>query len=184
MWKCETCRDTYKAFDFQCHKRQVEKKKIKRITKNKSIYHAIHRKNANKTISSQTQSRTFIDLNFIEIKNDLKKKSSQKRLAQKSRFLSVMIASNDIIVNRLLKKSKSNENENALEETSNASSDDVITSITFISTMSKNSLTRKKVNASLTTQNTQESFEKLWRLNEINFEYYNTTFTSQETKWW
>ena len=72
-----------------------------------------------------------------------------------------MTTSSDIIVNCLLKKSKSNENENALEKTSNASNDDVITSITFISTMSKISLTKTKANASLTTQNTLKSFEKL-----------------------
>ena len=100
-------------------------------------------------------------MNLIETKNDLKRKSSQKRFAQKSRFLSVMTTSSDIIVNRLLKKSKSNENENVFEKTSNASNDDVITSITFISTMSKNSLTKKEANASLTTQDTQKSFEKL-----------------------
>ena len=43
--------------------------------KNKSIYHVIRREDANKTISSQAQSRTFINLNFIETKNDLKRKN-------------------------------------------------------------------------------------------------------------
>ena len=99
-------------------------------------------------------------MNFIETKNDFKK-SSQKRFAQKSRSLSVITTSNDINVNRLLKKSKLNKNENVFEKTLNVSNDDVIMSITFILIMSKNSLTKTKVNASLMTQNILKLFEKL-----------------------
>ncbi len=41
MWKCKACRNTYKVFDSQCYKRQMKKERIKRVTRNKSLYHVI-----------------------------------------------------------------------------------------------------------------------------------------------
>ncbi len=41
MWKCKTCQDTHRVFDFQCHKQQIEKERIKRVMKHRSLYHVM-----------------------------------------------------------------------------------------------------------------------------------------------
>ncbi len=41
IWKCKTCQDIHRVFDFQCHKQQIEKERIKRIMKHRSLYHVV-----------------------------------------------------------------------------------------------------------------------------------------------
>ncbi len=106
MWKCEACWDTYKVFDSQCHKQQAEKERIKRITKHRSLYHVVWRQKELKTMTSKTFTETFISLKLL-MNNNLKKK--QRCSINESHLLSTVITSENIILNHLIKKSRSNE---------------------------------------------------------------------------
>ncbi len=106
MWKCEACQDIHRVFDFQCHKWQVEKERIKRVTKHRSLYHAVQKQKELKTATSKTFTETFISLKSL-INNDLKRK--QRRSMNESHLLNTIITSENIILNHLIKKSRSNE---------------------------------------------------------------------------
>ncbi len=73
MWKCEACQDIHRIFDSQCHKRQAEKERIKRITKHRSLYHVVWEQKELKTATSKTFTETFISLKLL-MNNDLKRK--------------------------------------------------------------------------------------------------------------
>ena len=105
MWKCEACQDIYKVFDFQCHKWQAEKEKIKKVTKHRSLYHVVWRQKELKIAMSKTFIETFISLKSL-MNNDLKRK--QRRSMNESCLLSAVITSENIILNHLIKKSRSN----------------------------------------------------------------------------
>ena len=111
MWKCETCQDTHRIFDSQCHKRQVEKKRIKRVTKHRSLYHVVREQKELKAMISKMFTETFISLRLL-INNDLKRK--QKRSTNKSHLLSVIITFENTILNHLVKKSKINKSKSTL----------------------------------------------------------------------
>jgi len=106
MWKCEACQDIHRVFDSQCHKRQAEKERIKRVTKHRSLYHVIRRQKKLKIAMSKTFTETFINLKSL-MNNNLKRK--QKHSMNESCLLSVIITSENIILNHLIKKSRSNE---------------------------------------------------------------------------
>ena len=106
MWKCEACQDIYKVFDSQCHKQQVEKERIKRVTKHRSLYHVIQEQKELKIVMSKTFTKTFINLKSL-MNNDLKRK--QRCSMNESYLLSAIITSENIILNHLIKKSRSNE---------------------------------------------------------------------------
>ncbi len=105
MWKCKACWDTHKVFDSQCHKWQAEKERIKRVTKHRSLYHVIQKQKEHKTAMLKTFTETSISLKLL-INNDLKRK--QRRSINESHLLSVIITSENIILNHLIKKSRSN----------------------------------------------------------------------------
>ncbi len=48
-WKCNICKNAYKAFDFKCSKRQDNKDKIKKTIKTKLLYYVVKTIKANKT---------------------------------------------------------------------------------------------------------------------------------------
>ncbi len=106
MWKCEACQDIHRVFDSQCHKRQVEKERIKRVIKHRSLYHVIQRQKELKTAMSKTFTETFISLKSL-MNNNLKRK--QRCSMNESHLLSAVITSENIILNHLIKKSRSNE---------------------------------------------------------------------------
>ncbi len=106
MWKCEACQSTHRIFDSQCHKQQAEKERIKRVTKHKSLYHVVQEQKELKTATSKTFTETFINLKSL-INNDLKRK--QRHSMNESYLLSVIITSENTILNHLIKKSRSNE---------------------------------------------------------------------------
>ncbi len=106
MWKFEACWDTHKVFNSQCHKRQAEKERIKRVTKHKSLYHVIWKQKELKTAMLKTFIKTFINLKLL-MNNDLKKK--QRHSMNESHLLSAVITSENTILNHLIKKSRSNE---------------------------------------------------------------------------
>ncbi len=106
MWKCETCRSIHRVFDSQCHKQQIEKERIKRVTKHKSLYHVIWEQRELKAMTSKMFIKTFISLKSL-INNDLKRK--QRCSTNESYLLSVIITFKNIILNHLIKKSKTNE---------------------------------------------------------------------------
>ncbi len=105
MWKCETCWNTYKVFDSQCHKQQIEKERIKRVTKHKSLYHVVQKQKELKVMTSKTFTETFISLKSL-INNDLKRK--QKHSTNESHLFSIIITFENTILNHLVKKSKIN----------------------------------------------------------------------------
>ncbi len=106
MWKCEACRDIHRIFDSQCHKRQVEKERIKRVTKHRSLYHVVRRQKELKVAMSKIFTETFINLKSL-MNNDLKRK--QRRSMNESHLLNAIITSENTILNHLIKKSRSNE---------------------------------------------------------------------------
>ncbi len=106
MWKCETCWDTHKVFDSQYHKQQIEKERIKRVMKHRSLYHVVQKQKELKVMTSKTITETFISLKSL-IDNDLKRK--QRCLTNKSHLFSVIITFENTILNHLVKKSKTNE---------------------------------------------------------------------------
>jgi len=106
MWKCEACRSTHRIFDSQCHKRQAEKERIKRVTKHRSLYHVVRKQKELKAATSKTFTETSISLKSL-MNNDLKRK--QKRSTNESRSLSAVVTSENTILNHLIKKSRSNE---------------------------------------------------------------------------
>ncbi len=106
MWKCETCQNTYRIFDFQCHKQQVEKERIKRVTKHRSLYHVVWEQKELKAMMSKIITKTFISLRSL-INNDLKRK--QRCSTNESHLLSMIITFENTILNHLVKKSKTNE---------------------------------------------------------------------------
>ncbi len=106
IWKCEACWDTYRVFDSQCHKRQGEKERIKRVTKHRSLYHVVRKQKELKTAISKTFTETFISLKLL-MNNDLKKK--QRCSMNKSHLLNAVITSENTILNHLIKKLRSNE---------------------------------------------------------------------------
>ena len=73
MWKCEICWNTYRVFDSQCHKRQIEKERIKKVMKHRSLYHVVWKQRKLKMITSKMFIMTFINLKLL-IDNDLKRK--------------------------------------------------------------------------------------------------------------
>ena len=181
IWKCETCRDVHKIFDSRCYKRQIEKKKIKEITKNKSIYHVIRKKNTLNAISILIQLKTTIEFNSTTI-NDFKRKKTQKRSSKKNREHDVVAISTKIILNRLIKKHKSNKQLNSIRETTNSFNNDVSTSIISTSLSIDDLNILKKTNVSQTRKNTQNEKNDIWCLDEMSSKYYNTTFTNQKIK--
>ncbi len=106
MWKCEMCWSTYRVFDSQCHKRQIEKERIKKVTKHRSLYHVVRKQRELKAMTSKMFIKTFISLRLL-INNDLKRK--QKCSTNESCLLSIIITFENIILNHLVKKSKTNE---------------------------------------------------------------------------
>ncbi len=106
MWKCEACQDTHRIFNSQCHKWQAEKERIKRVTKHRSLYHVVWKQKELKAAISKTLTKTFINLKSL-MNNDLKRK--QRRSTNESHLLSVIITSENTILNHLIKKSRSNE---------------------------------------------------------------------------
>ncbi len=106
MWKCKVCQDIHRIFDSQCHKRQAEKERIKRITKHKSLYHVVREQKELKTAMSKTFTKTFISLKSL-MNNDLKRK--QRHSMNESHLLNAVITSENTILNHLIKKSRSNE---------------------------------------------------------------------------
>ncbi len=106
MWKYEACWDTHRIFDSQCHKQQAEKERIKRVTKHRSLYHVVWKQKELKATTSKIFTKTFINLKLL-INNDLKRK--QKHSMNESHLLSVIITSENTILNHLIKKSRSNE---------------------------------------------------------------------------
>jgi len=106
MWKCEACQSTHRIFDSQCHKRQAEKERIKRVTKHRSLYHVVRKQKELKAATSKTFTETSISLKSL-MNNDLKRK--QKRSTNESRSLSAVVTSENTILNHLIKKSRSNE---------------------------------------------------------------------------
>ena len=106
MWKCEACWDIHRVFDSQCHKWQAEKERIKRVTKHKSLYHVVWEQEELKIAMSKTFTETFINLKSL-MNNDLKRK--QRCSMNESHLLSTIITSENIILNHLIKKSRSNE---------------------------------------------------------------------------
>ncbi len=168
MWKCEVCQDTYRVFDSQCHKRQIEKERIKRVTKHKSLYHVVWEQKELQAMMLKMFIETSISLKLL-IDNDLKRK--QRRSTNESYLLSMIITFENTILNHLVKKLKTNE----LKSTS-------ITSISV--SFSFEDLTRE-VSTLQMLKKTSNSFEcKLWCFNKRSFEYYSTTFTSSEKRWW
>ncbi len=105
MWKCEACQNTYRVFDSQCHKRQAEKERIKRVTKHRSLYHVIKEQKELKAVISKTFTETFISLKLL-MNNDLKRK--QRRSMNESHLFSAVVTSENTILNHLIKKSRSN----------------------------------------------------------------------------
>ncbi len=106
MWKCEVCQDIYRVFDSQCHKRQIEKERIKRVMKHRSLYHVVQEQKELKAMMSKIITETFISLKLL-IDNDLKRK--QRRSTNESYILSMIITFENTILNHLVKKSKTNE---------------------------------------------------------------------------
>ncbi len=106
MWKCEACQSTHRVFDSQCHKQQVEKERIKRVTKHKSLYHVVQRQKELKTATSKTFIKTFISLKSL-MNNDLKRK--QRCSMNESCLLNAVITLENTILNHLIKKLRSNE---------------------------------------------------------------------------
>ncbi len=106
MWKYKMCWDTHRIFDFQCHKRQVEKERIKRVMKHKSLYHVVQEQKELKVMTLKMITKTFISLRSL-IDNDLKRK--QRCSTNENHLLSVIITFKNIILNHLVKKSKTNE---------------------------------------------------------------------------
>ncbi len=105
MWKCETYWDIHKVFDSQCHKRQVEKERIKRVMKHRSLYHVVQKQKELKAMTLKTFTETFISLKSL-INNDLKRK--QRHSTNESCLLSMIITFENIILNHLVKKLKTN----------------------------------------------------------------------------
>ncbi len=106
MWKCKACWNIYRVFDSQYHKWQAEKERIKRVTKHRSLYHVVWKQKKLKTAMSKTFTKTFINLKLL-MNNDLKRK--QRCLMNESHLLSIIIISENTILNHLIKKSRSNE---------------------------------------------------------------------------
>ncbi len=105
MWKYEACRDIYRVFDSQCHKRQAEKERIKRVTKHRSLYHVVQKQKELKAATSKTFTETFISLKSL-MNNNLKRK--QRHSMNENHLLSAVITSENTILNHLIKKSRSN----------------------------------------------------------------------------
>ncbi len=106
MWKCEVCWNIYKVFDSQCHKRKIEKKRIKRIMKHRSLYHVVREQRELKAMTLKMFIKTFISLRLL-INNNLKRK--QKHSTNENHLLSMIITFKNIILNHLIKKFKTNE---------------------------------------------------------------------------
>ena len=105
MWKCETCWDIYRVFDSQYHKQQVEKERIKRVMKHRSLYHVVQKQKKLKVMMLKMITETSISLKSL-IDNDLKRK--QRCSTNESHLLSVIITFKNTILNHLVKKSKTN----------------------------------------------------------------------------
>ncbi len=88
------------------HKWQAEKERIKRVTKHRFLYHVIWKQKELKTVMSKTFIKTFINLKLL-MNNDFKRK--QRCSMNESHLLSTVITSENIIMNHLIKKSRSNE---------------------------------------------------------------------------
>ncbi len=106
MWKCEACQNIHRVFNSQCHKWQIEKERIKRVMKPRSLYHVVWEQRELKVMMLKTFTATFISLKSL-IDNDLKRK--QRRSTNESCLLSVIITFENTILNHLVKKSKTNE---------------------------------------------------------------------------
>ncbi len=142
MWKCEICWNTYKVFDFQCHKRQIEKERIKRVMKHRSLYHVVWEQKELKAMTLKMFTKTFISLRLL-INNDLKRK--QRCSTNENHLLNAIITFENIILNHLVKKSKTNELKSIL--------------ITLISVSSSFKDFTRKVSTLQTLKKTSNSFE-------------------------
>jgi hypothetical protein len=105
MWKCGACRGTHRAFDPQCHKRQAEKERMKRATKQRPLYHAVRGQRGLGTVAPMTFTRTSTSLGSL-VDNSLKRK--QGRPTNGSRLLSAAATPGNTILDRLSKKPRSN----------------------------------------------------------------------------
>jgi len=142
MWKCKTCQNIYKVFDSQCHKQQIEKERIKRVMKHKSLYHVIQEQRELKVMTLKMFTETFINLRLL-INNDLKRK--QRCSTNKSHLFNIIITFKNIILNHLVKKSKTNKLKS--------------TSITSISISSSFEDFTRKASKLQTFKRTSNSFE-------------------------
>ncbi len=106
MWKCKACRNTHRVFDFQCHKQQIKKERIKKVTRNKSLYHVIKEQKKLKERMLKTFTETFINLESL-MSNSLKRKL--RCLMNENHLLSATVTSENTIMNHLIKKTRSNE---------------------------------------------------------------------------
>ncbi len=111
MWKYKACQDIYRVFDFQCHKQQAEKERIKRVIKHRLLYHVIWKQKELKTTISKTFIKTFINLKLL-MNNNLKRK--QECSMNESHLFSTVITLENTIMNHLIKKSKLNESKSML----------------------------------------------------------------------
>jgi len=136
------CQDIHRIFDFQCHKRQIEKERIKRVMKHRSLYHVVQEQKELKAMTLKIFTKTFINLKSL-INNDLKRK--QKHSTNESHLFNVIITFENTILNHLVKKSKTNESK--------------LTSITSISVSSSFEDLTRKVSTLQMFKRTLNSFE-------------------------
>ncbi len=168
MWKCKVCKNIYRVFNFQCHKQQIKKERIKKVIRNRSLYHVIKEQEKLKKRMSKTFTKTFINLKSL-MSNSLKRKL--RCLMNESRLLNATVTSENTIMNHLIKKTRLNKLKSTLFTSLSESF--------FVENLTD------EANASQTFKRTLSNFEcELWCFNKKNFEYYSTTFTSLKTKWW
>ncbi len=138
MWKCEMCWNTHRIFDSQCHKRQVEKERIKRVTKHRFLYHVVQEQKELKVMTLKMITETFISLRLL-IDNDLKRK--QKCSTNESHLLSMIITFENTILNHLVKKSKTNESKSTLITSISVSSsfENLIREVSTLQTLKRTS---------------------------------------------
>lgn len=106
MWKCGACKDTHRAFDPQCKKRQTEKKRTKRARGSRPIYHAVRSDKTSRATASTTQTGTSASLESL-IGSSLKRKVGRPTNA--SRSLSAAAAQGNTIIDHLAKRPRPSE---------------------------------------------------------------------------
>ncbi len=146
----------------------MKKERIKKATRNRLLYHVIKEQEKLKEKMLKTFIKTFINLKSL-ISNSLKRKL--KHSMNESHLLNATVTSENTIINHLIKKTRLNELK--------------LMSVTSLSESFSVENFTDETDASQTFKKSSSSFKcKLWYLNKKNFEYYNTMFTSSETKWW